>query len=75
MPTRFMTNSVYIADRLNRKCVNLRNKELTHRHVVLMNGRARAAQVYPHALCKAIREGLIEQKKAEEEGKYLIASI
>ena len=41
-PTGFITNSKIIRDELSRKCDGL------HRHVHLVGGRAKAAQVYPH---------------------------
>ena len=43
--TGFMTNSSCIAQRLNKKC----NK--SHKHIVLVNGRAKQAEVYPVDLC------------------------
>jgi len=50
-PTRFLTNSIAIRDKLNRRC------EGAHRHVHLMSGRAAAAAVYPQALVDAIIDG------------------
>ena len=49
----FMTNSICIANKLQKRCPN-RKGEQVHRHVILENGRTRAAQVYPPGLCKAI---------------------
>ena len=46
--TAFMTNAIKISEKLERKCNRL------HRHVHLMSGRAKGAQVHPPALCKAI---------------------
>ena len=44
--TGFMTNSGCIAERLRVKCNGL------HRHITLINGRARAAEVYTDKMCK-----------------------
>ena len=65
-PTGFMSNSRVILNHLERKCENARHRaagkhECCHRHVVLTNGRASAAAVYPPGLVKAILEGLKEQ--------------
>ena len=59
-PTRLLTNSQCIARRLQRRCSG------THRHVHLVNGRAKACQTYPAGLCKAICEGIEEQKRVDE---------
>ena len=59
-PTGFMTNSQCIADRLSVKCSGM------HRHIVLINGRAKAAEVYPDKLCKEIVKGLVEQMEVDE---------
>ena len=47
-PTTFMTNSSKLASLLSKHC----NKQ--HRHVILMNGRAKQAAIYPDALCDII---------------------
>ena len=44
-PTGFMTKSVEIARQLERKCDGM------HRHIVLVGGRAKQAEVYPEELC------------------------
>ena len=59
-PTGFMTNSRCIADRLKRPC------EGGHRHIHLINGRAKRAEVYPDELCYEILQGLIEQMKLDK---------
>ena len=59
-PTGWLTNSPCIAERPGVRCSNLYG-ESTHRHVHLVNGRARAAQVYPVKLCLAILNGLRDQ--------------
>ena len=43
------------------------------RQYILEGGRAKAAQVYPNKLCKAICEGLIEQMEADRKGQFLVA--
>lgn len=50
--TQYLTNSRELAKRLNKVC------EGNHRHVHLINGRARQAQVYPPKLVKAILKGI-----------------
>ena len=52
-PTGLMSNSRCIINRLNKKCTG------GHRHILLVNGRARIAQVYPDGLCKEIISGLM----------------
>ena len=58
-PTRFLTNSVVSARALSRRCPE------NHRHVHLMEGRARAAAVDPQALCRVICRATLEQAKAD----------
>ena len=40
-----------------------------------MNGRAKAAQAYPQALCRAVCKGLIEQMEMDQMGQFMIAEI
>ena len=47
-PTRWLTNSPWLAEGLERHCPG------THTHEHLLGGRAKGAQVYPPQLCKAI---------------------
>ena len=54
-PTAFMSNSSEILKRLARKCSG------DHRHILLVNGRAKRAEVYPDELCKEIVKGLVDQ--------------
>ena len=51
------------------KCTNLEGKsgEERHRHVQLVSGRAKACEVYPKELCKAIMRGLSRQ--LEKDGR------
>ena len=58
-PTSMMTNSPEAGRRLAKKCCNARSPEAEqHRHVKLINLLASQAQVYPHALCRAVCEGV-----------------
>ena len=58
-PTRFLTNSVKPAKALSRRCHE------NHRHVLLMEGRARAAAIYPQSFCRTIFRATFEQAKAD----------
>ena len=64
-PTKFMTNCGKIAQALARRC------EGGHRHISLIGGRAKAAQVYPKELCrtvcKALQAQLLEDRRAVSE--------
>ena len=69
-----MTNSPCIAKRLSRRCFNYYGVKM-HDHVILINGRAKTAQVYPHELCRVTCHGLIEQIEADRMGQFFIAEI
>merc|ERR1712004_296309 len=58
-PTGFLTNAPCIARRLDKKCSGM------HRHITLVNGRAKAAEVYPDKLCRQIVLGLMDQMKQD----------
>jgi len=58
-PTGFMTNAEMIATRLARRC------DGGHRHIHLVNGRAKKAEVYPEDLCKEIIRGLRDQMEID----------
>ena len=65
--TRFMSNASEVLKELNRKC------DGKHGHMPLTDGRAKAAQVYPADMCRAICRGLIRQKeKANDKVKTLL---
>lgn len=64
--TGFMTNSPCIALQLKGRCPN-RSGYYMHRHVQLQGGKAKAAQVYPPELCKAVCRGLIKQVEADKK--------
>ena len=51
-PTGFLTDSPFLADQLRNKCMG------GHKHIQLVGGRARACQVYPEKLCRAILTGI-----------------
>ena len=70
----FLTNAVCVAQRLSRRCPNRPGYQV-HRHVVLDNGRPKAAQVYPDKLCKEICLGIQEQVQKDREGQFLSANI
>ena len=72
--TGFLTNAVCIARRLDKKCPNI-SKHQVHRHVALVNGRARAAQGYPDKLCREICLGIKEQIQRDRNGQYLLANV
>ena len=55
--TGFATNSKFIADQLAVACKG------HHRHIQLVSGRAKRAEIYPEKLCRAIVKGLIDQHK------------
>ena len=57
--TTFMTNSLCIAARLERVCSNNVGGR-KHRHVHLINQRAKKKEVYPPLLVREILLGLIE---------------
>ncbi|MDA8582760.1 hypothetical protein N9L68_00975 [bacterium] len=54
--TRFVTNSWWIADALNRRCNG------NHAHVPLLDGKALQAAEYPAEMCRAICRGLLREK-------------
>ena len=72
--TGFLTNSPCIAKRLELRCPNTKANKI-HDHVVLINGRAKAAQVYPPALCRAVCVGFIEQLEVDRKGQFIIANV
>lgn len=70
----FMMNSPCIAQHMSLRCPNTKEHKV-HEHVILVDGRARAAQVYPEKLCRAVCEGLVEQIKAVQRGQFISAEI
>ena len=72
--TAFMTNSPCIALQLRRRCPN-RGGYPVHRHVQLNGGKAKAAQIYPPGLCKAVCRALAKQLEVEKTGQYLLMNV
>ena len=72
--TGFMTNSVYIAQQLERRCPN-RDGYIVHQHIRLESGRTKAAKVYPKELCRAICQGLQNQIQANARGQVMPMEI
>ena len=58
--TRFMSNCPEILQELGKMCPG------KHVHQPLIQGRARAASIYPDGLCRAICRGLIKNMKMEK---------
>ena len=54
-PTRFASSAPWVLQRLARKC------DRSHTHKTLLDGRAAAAAVYPHQLCRALIRGISKQ--------------
>ncbi len=52
--TGFLTSSEFIGVELGRSC------DGSHRHVDLVQGRAKAAEAYPRELCEGILKGVGE---------------
>ena len=67
--TKFMTNSVCLADELRRKC------DRSHLHQHLVGGRAEAAAKYPRELCRAICNGLMEEMRRSQAGLKKLFSL
>ena len=68
-PTGWMTNSSELAEILSASCSNKDGSgKPWHRHVMLVNGRARHAKVYPPEIVKAVLKGL--RKQLEVDGVF-----
>ena len=59
-PTKFATNSVYMARRLGTRC------DRSHKHEPLLGGRAAKAALYPSALIHEILRGMRDTADALE---------
>ena len=68
-PTKFLTNSVWIAQELSRKCPG------HHSHQHLVGGRAKATGRYPPKLCDAICRGLVQELHCSTLGIKGVAEI
>jgi len=62
-PTAFMTNAPALARRLTQACPG------GHKHITLIGGRAKRAEVYPEQLCREILLGLMDQMR--EDGRLI----
>ena len=58
--TGFMIHAPAIATALAQTCQG------GHRHITLVNGRAKQAEIYPDKLCTEILKGLVQQMKTGE---------
>ena len=65
--TRIISTSDEVLKQVNRQCANERGGP-RHRHVPLVQGRARAAQVYPRLLGERLCEGIAAQKRLDMLG-------
>ena len=68
-PTCWMTSSPELAETLRGACANdlPGGKSEWHRHIHLVNGRAKMARIYPPALVRAVLRALKRQMKADGE--------
>ena len=64
---RITSSSEEVLKRIERRCSNEYHDD-RHRHVHLVQGRAKAAQVYPRELGICIAEGIAAQKRIERFG-------
>ena len=60
--TKILTNSIEVARRVERKCTG------DHRHVHLIAGKAKRAQLYPRAFSRAVCEGIAAEKRRHALG-------
>ena len=60
--TKVLTNSAEVAKRIARRC------DGQHRHVHLIGGKAKRAQLYPRAFSRAVCEGVAAQKRLHALG-------
>jgi hypothetical protein len=61
-PTRILSSSPEILKRVDKPCCG------GHRHVHLISGKAKAAQVYPRKFCTALCAGIAAQRKLDDLG-------
>ena len=67
--TRVMSSSPEVLKRISRRCANETCEEpKRHRHVHLVQGRAKAAQVYPRKFGECVCEGIAAQKRLDSLG-------
>ena len=67
-PTGWLTNAPCIAEELGKRCLNdaKGSEERRHRHVLLLNGKAKGAAQYPIQLCTAILRG--QRRQMQHDG-------
>ena len=68
-PTRVVTNSRTIAEKVNVKCIG------GHRHVHLESGRAKHAARYPEALCDAFIDGMLIEEMQRQTGDSTLWNV
>ena len=67
--TTLMSSSEEVLKIMDRRCSNEgQDKRHHHRHVHLIQGRAKAAQVYPREFCERLCEGIAAQKRVDKLG-------
>ena len=67
--TTLMSSSEEVLRIMDRRCSNeSQSKDHNHRHVYLIQGRSKAAQVYPREFCERLCEGIAAQKKVDKLG-------
>ena len=54
-PTGFLINSIHLMDQLQKTCMG------GHRHVQHVGGRAKACQIHPQKLCRAMLRGICNE--------------
>jgi len=66
--TKIISNSKEVLKKVERKCPNDGGPGAHHEHVHLVDGKARQAQVYPRAFCRAVCEGVAAEKRIRALG-------
>lgn len=75
-PTRFLTNSRWVAEALHLMCQNeKRDLKTRHRHVHLISGRASKTPVCPRGLCEAMVEGMTRPIEHDELHVVKVKSV
>ena len=69
-PTTLLMNSVGVHRQMDRQCT-----PGSHRHVHLMSGRAKKAQIYPPEMCRAVCRGVVSQMEMDRAGLASIKCI
>ncbi len=66
--TKIISNSKEVLKKVEKKCPNDGGPGAHHEHVHLVDGRAKQAQVYPRAFCRAVCEGVAAEKRIRALG-------